>query len=79
MPALNQAPSRYAILGRYLLHPEIFDILARTPTDTRGEIQLTDALRIYLAEGGEHIDGRGQSTPFESKANATTQGTSSAT
>ena len=58
-PALNQAPSRYAILGRYLLQPEIFEILARTPPDTRGEIQLTDALRIYLEEGDKHLYGRG--------------------
>jgi UTP--glucose-1-phosphate uridylyltransferase len=58
-PALDQAPSRYAILGRYVLQPEIFDCLARTPPDARGEVQLTDALRIYLGQGDEHPHGRG--------------------
>jgi UTP--glucose-1-phosphate uridylyltransferase len=58
-PALNQAPSRYAILGRYILPPDIFDCLASTPPDTLGEIQLSDALRIYLDQGDEHHDGRG--------------------
>lgn len=53
-PALNQAPSRYAILGRYLLQSEIFDCLANTPPSANGEIQLTDALRIFLSQGGEY-------------------------
>lgn len=53
-PALNQAASRYAILGRYVLQPDVFNYLAHTPPDVHGEIQLTDALRLYLAEGQEH-------------------------
>ncbi len=64
-PALNQAPSRYAILGRYVLQADIFDCLASTPPDDHGEVQLTDALRIYLAQGGEPVgnapnDARGR-------------------
>lgn len=43
-PALEQAPSNYAIMGRYVLTPEIFDILETTPKGSGGEIQLTDAI-----------------------------------
>ena len=39
------APSDLAIIGRYVLPPEIFEILVETRADSRGEIQLTDALR----------------------------------
>jgi UTP--glucose-1-phosphate uridylyltransferase len=44
-PALEEAPSNVAILGRYLITPEIFPILGNTPPGKGGEIQLTDALR----------------------------------
>ncbi|MCI1945636.1 UTP--glucose-1-phosphate uridylyltransferase GalU [Clostridium luticellarii] len=44
-PALKDAPSNIAILGRYITTPKIFDILERTKPDKKGEIQLTDALR----------------------------------
>ena len=57
-PALDRAPSRHAILGRYLLTPEIFDCLAETPPDPRGEVQLTDALRILLAQKNESDTGQ---------------------
>ncbi|MCX8722227.1 MULTISPECIES: UTP--glucose-1-phosphate uridylyltransferase GalU [Lactobacillus] len=43
-PAIDQAPSDYAIIGRYLLTPEIFAILAEQKPDKGGEIQLTDAI-----------------------------------
>lgn len=43
-PAIEDAPSDYAIIGRYLLTPEIFDILAHTKPGRGGEIQLTDAI-----------------------------------
>lgn len=39
------APSRLAIMGRYIITPQIFELLARTPPGAGGEIQLTDALR----------------------------------
>jgi UTP--glucose-1-phosphate uridylyltransferase len=44
-PKAHEAPSDLAIIGRYVLTPEIFEILAETAPDARGEIQLTDGLR----------------------------------
>ena len=44
-PAPDQAPSNLAVIGRYLLPPEIFPILEKTPPGKGGEIQLTDALQ----------------------------------
>ncbi|MBH0008708.1 UTP--glucose-1-phosphate uridylyltransferase GalU [Salinibacterium sp. SWN1162] len=44
-PAQGTAPSNLAIIGRYVLRPEIFDILERTDPGKGGEIQLTDALQ----------------------------------
>jgi UTP--glucose-1-phosphate uridylyltransferase len=43
-PPLDQAPSEFAIMGRYVLPPEIFDLLARVKPGAGGEIQLTDGL-----------------------------------
>jgi UTP--glucose-1-phosphate uridylyltransferase len=43
-PDIDKAPSDYAIIGRYLLTPEIFDILANQKPGRGGEIQLTDAI-----------------------------------
>lgn len=44
-PKKGEAPSNLAIIGRYILPPEIFGILERTPPDSRGEIQLTEGIR----------------------------------
>jgi UTP--glucose-1-phosphate uridylyltransferase len=44
-PRAEEAPSDLAIIGRYVLTPDVFDILAETNADKRGEIQLTDGLR----------------------------------
>ncbi|MGE5678198.1 MAG: UTP--glucose-1-phosphate uridylyltransferase GalU [Pseudomonadota bacterium] len=44
-PARDKAPSNVAILGRYIITPEIFDILESTKPGSGGEIQLTDALK----------------------------------
>ncbi|MBQ7221449.1 MAG: UTP--glucose-1-phosphate uridylyltransferase GalU [Synergistaceae bacterium] len=44
-PSLSDAPSNYAIMGRYVLSPSIFPILREQQAGTGGEIQLTDALR----------------------------------
>lgn len=44
-PAVQEAPSRLAIMGRYIVRPEIFDILEHQEEGAGGEIQLTDALR----------------------------------
>jgi len=43
-PNPDEAPSDLAIIGRYLLTPEIFDVLERTPLGKGGELQLTDAI-----------------------------------
>lgn len=45
-PKKEEAPSQYAILGRYILRPEIFSILNTLPPDSSGEVQLTEAIRI---------------------------------
>ncbi|WP_302420430.1 UTP--glucose-1-phosphate uridylyltransferase GalU [Megasphaera sp.] len=45
-PAVDEAPSRLAALGRYILTPDIFEILRRVQSGKGGEIQLTDALRL---------------------------------
>jgi len=44
-------PSNLAIIGRYILPPEIFDILSETKSGAGGEIQLTDALRTLMDAG----------------------------
>ncbi|MFD6950966.1 UTP--glucose-1-phosphate uridylyltransferase [Nocardiopsis sp. TSRI0078] len=44
-PSPEQAPSRWAIIGRYVCDPAVFPILRETPPGRGGEIQLTDALR----------------------------------
>jgi UTP--glucose-1-phosphate uridylyltransferase len=51
-PAPGTAPSRLAIIGRYVLPPEIFPILADTPPGRGGEIQLTDGLATLCARRG---------------------------
>lgn len=51
-PRREEAPSTLAIAARYVLSPAIFDALARTPAGAGGEIQLTDAIRLLLEEGG---------------------------
>jgi UTP--glucose-1-phosphate uridylyltransferase len=43
-PSIEEAPSSYAIMGRYILRPEIFDILANLKPGANDEIQLTDGL-----------------------------------
>lgn len=49
-PPVEKAPSNYAILGRYILQPEIFDYIKATPPGKGGEIQLTDALKLMIAD-----------------------------
>jgi UTP--glucose-1-phosphate uridylyltransferase len=47
-PSREQAPSNLAIIGRYILTPEIFDCLEQTRAGAGGEIQLTDGLKALL-------------------------------
>ncbi|SIT70395.1 UTP--glucose-1-phosphate uridylyltransferase GalU [Microbacterium sp. RU33B] len=49
-PAKEDAPSNLAIIGRYVLGPEIFDVLEHTEPGKGGEIQLTDALQVLAAD-----------------------------
>lgn len=53
-PSPDKAPSNLAIIGRYILTPEIFDSLKHTQPDKNGEIQITDAL-MQLAKIGKVI------------------------
>ncbi len=53
---MRDALSDYAVIGRYVLTPEIFDVLRDTPPGQGGEIQLTDALRV-LARAGPACGG----------------------
>jgi UTP--glucose-1-phosphate uridylyltransferase len=66
-PKLEDAPSRLGIVGRYVLTPEIFDILERTPPGKGREVQLTDGLATlmetqpvfaYQFEGRRYDTGR---------------------
>jgi UTP--glucose-1-phosphate uridylyltransferase len=65
-PKVEEAPSNVAILGRYIITPEIFNILENTQPGKGGEIQLTDALKTliskeemyaYVFEGRRHDVG----------------------
>jgi UTP--glucose-1-phosphate uridylyltransferase len=55
-PPTEEAPSSLAIIGRYVLPPEVFDALRKTPPGRGGEIQLTDAL-LALVEDGVPVHG----------------------
>ena len=48
-PPVDEAPSNLAVIGRYVLSPEVFDVLRETPPGRGGEIQLTDALQTLAA------------------------------
>src|SRR5262245_58242239 len=49
-PPVSEAPSNLAIIGRYILTPEIFAVLDKTRTGRGGEIQLTDGIRLLLEQ-----------------------------
>ncbi|PCJ19196.1 MAG: UTP--glucose-1-phosphate uridylyltransferase [SAR86 cluster bacterium] len=50
-PAPEDAPSNLAIIGRYILTPDIFDIIRNTPPGKNGEMQITDALLAQAKQG----------------------------
>ena len=50
-PPAEEAPSNLAIIGRYILTPDIFDIIRATPPGANGEIQITDALQTQAERG----------------------------
>ncbi|WP_346684164.1 UTP--glucose-1-phosphate uridylyltransferase GalU [Megamonas hypermegale] len=45
-PSIEEAPSQMAVLGRYIITPDVFEVLQNTKPGKGGEIQLTDALRV---------------------------------
>jgi UTP--glucose-1-phosphate uridylyltransferase len=49
-PKMEEAPSKQAIIGRYILTPAIFDVLEKTTPGAGGELQLTDAMRNLLQQ-----------------------------
>ena len=57
-PAPREAPSNLAIAARYVLSPIIFDALATTRRGKGGEIQLTDAIRAVIRNGGRALGVR---------------------
>ncbi|MFE6869970.1 UTP--glucose-1-phosphate uridylyltransferase GalU [Kitasatospora sp. NPDC057692] len=59
-PETAEAPSNYAVIGRYVLDPSVFDVLRETEPGRGGEIQLTDALRELTnrpADTGGQVHG----------------------
>ena len=55
-PAADEAPSNYAVIGRYVLSPKVFEVLENTAPGRGNEIQLTDALQT-LAQGDGEREG----------------------
>ena len=53
-PTAEESPSDYAIAGRYIFDPEIFDWIRRTPAGVGNEQQITDSIRIGM-EGGKRV------------------------
>lgn len=54
-PNLSDAPSRLAVVGRYVFSNQIFDYLAQTTASVGGEIQLTDAIDALISESGVNV------------------------
>src|SRR5207249_8965619 len=50
-PSLEEAPSDLAVAGRYILTPDIFELLEKTPPGKGGEIQVTDAIEMQAQAG----------------------------
>ena len=48
-PEVGKAPSNLAVAGRYILTPDIFDYIEKTPRGINNELQLTDAMRMQIA------------------------------
>ncbi len=63
-PNVEEAPSNLAIIGRYILSPEIFDVIRQTKPGRGGEIQITDAL-MELAQKGRVIGYKFQGERFD--------------
>jgi UTP--glucose-1-phosphate uridylyltransferase len=57
-PGVAEAPSTLAVAARYVFAPVIFELLASTPPGKGGEIQLTDAVRALVRQGGKVVGMR---------------------
>jgi UTP--glucose-1-phosphate uridylyltransferase len=66
-PSASEAPSTLAIAARYVFAPSIFDAIRRTRPGKGGEIQLTDAIRLIIQDGGQvfGIRLRGEERRFD--------------
>lgn len=53
-PDVDKAPSNLAIASRYILTPEIFDFIEKTPRGVNNELQLTDAMKAQIADSSAH-------------------------
>ncbi|MFW0121408.1 UTP--glucose-1-phosphate uridylyltransferase GalU [Rothia sp. CCM 9419] len=56
-PSAEDAPSNYAVIGRYVLSPKVFEVLENTAPGRGNEIQLTDALQTLAADESEGVYG----------------------
>ncbi|MEU8039510.1 UTP--glucose-1-phosphate uridylyltransferase GalU [Streptosporangium sp. NPDC049078] len=52
-PPVDEAPSNWAVIGRYVIDPAVFEVLENTPPGRGNEIQLTDALRTLAGRGND--------------------------
>ena len=64
-PSVIDAPSNLAIVGRYVLSPDIFDVLDEQRVDARGEVQLTDAIQTLLLSGEKVFAYKIQGTRYD--------------
>lgn len=66
-PSVSEAPSNLAVAARYVFSPRIFDYLEKTRPGKGGEIQLTDAIRLLIADGHKVLGVRlaGNETRFD--------------
>lgn len=64
-PAAEEAPSNLAVIGRYILSPEVLTNLARTEAGSGGEIQLTDAIAQEITEGRDVFGYRFKGERFD--------------
>lgn len=67
-PAVEDAPSNLAVIGRYILSPRVLDNLNKMKTGAGGEVQLTDAIADEIENGVYGLRFRGQRFDCGSKA-----------
>ena len=65
-PSIEEAPSQMAVLGRYIITPDVFEVLQNTKPGKGGEIQLTDALKV-MAKREKEEGAKGEIVKVEVK------------